>query len=147
MIKLRLSWTQKIVALSSSSNGKLVPFNERGFVSSFSKCLLKAYFCHNSSFGFMIKSIIIELSTPATDELLALLKDSRKLLEEGGTIEIVSPTKMHIISLEKSGQSEEQALVDSPIGKMLRTAGFKGNVSITRRGHLGGESTHIIAAV
>jgi len=95
----------------------------------------------------MLKSIIIELSSPPTQELLVLLNDSKKLLGTGGTIEIVSPTKMHVVSLDKPGQSEEQALADSDIGKMLRTAGFKGNVSITRRGHVGGESTHIIAVV
>ena len=95
----------------------------------------------------MIKSILIELSKPPTEELLVLLNDSKKLLEAGGTVEIISPTKMHVVSLQKSGQSEEQALADSPIGKMLRTAGFKGNITITRRGHMGGESTHIIAAV
>jgi hypothetical protein len=95
----------------------------------------------------MLKSIIIELSTPPTDELLTLLNESRKLLGSGGTIEIVSPTKMHVISIDKPGQSEEQALADSEIGKMLRTAGFKGNISISRRGHLVGESTHVIAAV
>ncbi len=95
----------------------------------------------------MLKSIIIELSTPPTEELMGLLNDSRKLLGPGGTIEIVSPTKMHVISLDKPGQSEEQALAESEIGKLLRTAGFKGNVSITRRGHLTSESTHIIAVV
>jgi hypothetical protein len=104
------------------------------------------YFCKDSDFEFMLKSIIIELSTLPNEELLSLLKDSRKLLDNGGTIEIVSPTKMHIISLDKGGQSEEQALAESEIGKMIRTAGFKGSVSITRRGHMGGESTHIIAA-
>jgi hypothetical protein len=95
----------------------------------------------------MIKSIQIELSKPPTDELLALLNDSKKLLEAGGTVEIISPTKMHVISLQKPGQSEEQALAESPIGQMLHTAGFKGNISVTRRGHMGGEATHIIAAV
>jgi hypothetical protein len=104
------------------------------------------YFCKDSGFKFMLKSIIIELSSPPNEELLSLLKDSRKLLDNGGTIEIVSPTKMHIVSLDKGGQSEEQALAESEIGKMIRTAGFKGSVSITRRGHMGGESTHIIAA-
>lgn len=95
----------------------------------------------------MLKSIIIELSTPPTQELLTLLNDSRKLLGTGGTIEIVSPTKMHVVPLDKPGQTEEQALAESEIGKMLRAAGFKGNISITRRGHLVSESTHIIVAV
>ena len=95
----------------------------------------------------MIKSIIIELTTAPTEELLGLLNESKKLLGKGGTIEIVSPTKMHIVSFEKEGQSQEQALAESKIGQMLRTAGFNGTISITRRGHIGGEATHIITAV
>jgi hypothetical protein len=108
---------------------------------------LKAYFYDVFRSGSMIKSILIELTKLPNDELLVLLKDSRKLLDPGGTVEIISPTKMHLVALERPGKSAEQAIADSPIGQMLRNAGFKGNVSITRRGHLGGESTHIIAAV
>ncbi len=96
----------------------------------------------------MIKSILIELTKQPTDELLTLLTASKKLLDAGGTVEIISPTKLHLVSLEgSSGKLEDQVLADSPIGQMLRNAGFKGNVSISRRGHIGGESTHIIAAV
>jgi hypothetical protein len=101
----------------------------------------------------MLKSVQIELVKPVNQELLILLKDCRKLLEPRGTIEITSTPRLLPVPYAKLGKSgidsetEQQALASSPIVQMLREAGFKGRVTVTRRAHLGSVRTHIIAAV
>jgi hypothetical protein len=101
----------------------------------------------------MLKSVQIELVKPLNPELLILLKDCRILLEPKGTIEITSTPRLLPVPYAKVGRSgkdsvsEQQALANSPIAQMLREAGFKGRVTVTRRAHLGSVRTHIIAAV
>jgi hypothetical protein len=100
----------------------------------------------------MLKSIQLELVEAPTEDLLALLKESKKLLQKGGTVEIISPTKLLTLSYVKPGKpgqsaTDDEALSNSTLGKMLREAGFVGSVTISRRGHLSGERTHVIAAV
>ncbi len=101
----------------------------------------------------MLKSVQIELIKPLNQDLLTLLKECKRLLEPKGTIEITSSPRFLPVPYAKTGKAgkeavtEQQALANSPIAQMLREAGFRGRVTVTRRAHLGSVRTHIIAAV
>ncbi|MHB1908280.1 MAG: hypothetical protein ACYCQJ_05330 [Nitrososphaerales archaeon] len=99
----------------------------------------------------MIKSIQMELVKAPNEDFALVLKSCKKVLEPKGTLEINSTPKVLPVprgstgASEKDSVSEEEAKSNAPIVKMLRQAGFSGQISMTQSAHLGSVRTHVIA--